>query len=124
MCLWFCVVFFLLMIRRPPRSTRTDTLLPYTTLFRSDRAQRPRRERRDSGEVGAAAHGERALNCRRRLPLPGSSTVPATLPGGWPLLSPGPPWSAGWPAARCCGCSSRSEARRVGTAWVLTVRVG
>src|SRR3546814_3139666 len=32
-----CVVFFFfLMIRRPPRSTRTDTLFPYTTLFRSD----------------------------------------------------------------------------------------
>src|SRR3546814_14969528 len=30
----FFVVFFL-MIRRPPRSTRTDTLFPYTTLFRS-----------------------------------------------------------------------------------------
>src|SRR3546814_3140384 len=30
----FCVFFFL-MIRRPPRSTRTDTLFPYTTLFRS-----------------------------------------------------------------------------------------
>src|SRR3546814_13602816 len=30
-CLWF----FFLMIRRPPRSTRTDTLFPYTTLFRS-----------------------------------------------------------------------------------------
>src|SRR3546814_2802793 len=29
------------MIRRPPRSTRTDTLFPYTTLFRSPR--RPRR---------------------------------------------------------------------------------
>src|SRR3546814_15799327 len=29
---WFC----LLMIRRPPRSTRTDTLFPYTTLIRSD----------------------------------------------------------------------------------------
>src|SRR3546814_1751443 len=28
--------FFFLMIRRPPRSTRTDTLFPYTTLFRSD----------------------------------------------------------------------------------------
>src|SRR3546814_4062977 len=27
---------FFLMIRRPPRSTRTDTLFPYTTLFRSD----------------------------------------------------------------------------------------
>src|SRR3546814_7779796 len=26
------------MIRRPPRSTRTDTLFPYTTLFRSDEA--------------------------------------------------------------------------------------
>src|SRR3546814_12348166 len=34
----FCVVscFFFLMIRRPPRSTRTDTLFPYTTLFRSE----------------------------------------------------------------------------------------
>src|SRR3546814_17995034 len=30
----FIVIFFL-MIRRPPRSTRTDTLFPYTTLFRS-----------------------------------------------------------------------------------------
>src|SRR3546814_12902813 len=28
-------VFVFLMIRRPPRSTRTDTLFPYTTLFRS-----------------------------------------------------------------------------------------
>src|SRR3546814_8382201 len=27
------------MIRRPPRSTRTDTLFPYTTLFRSNRAR-------------------------------------------------------------------------------------
>src|SRR3546814_6208301 len=32
------------MIRRPPRSTRTDTLCPYTTLFRS--RQNPRRQRR------------------------------------------------------------------------------
>src|SRR3546814_4035854 len=28
-------IFFFLMIRRPPRSTRTDTLFPYTPLFRS-----------------------------------------------------------------------------------------
>src|SRR3546814_12972340 len=28
-------LIFFLMIRRPPRSTRTDTLFPYTTLFRS-----------------------------------------------------------------------------------------
>src|SRR3546814_17830520 len=32
-----CVFVFLLMIPRPPRSTRTDTLFPYTTLFRSAR---------------------------------------------------------------------------------------
>src|SRR3546814_12618716 len=35
--IWF---FFFLMIRRPPRSTRTDTLFPYTTLFRSDEVER------------------------------------------------------------------------------------
>src|SRR3546814_4709342 len=35
-------VFFFLMIRRPPRSTRTDTLFPYTTLFRSA-SRRPTR---------------------------------------------------------------------------------
>src|SRR3546814_2617093 len=34
-------VFFFLMIRRPPRSTRTDTLFPYTTLFRSRFFTRP-----------------------------------------------------------------------------------
>src|SRR3546814_8346962 len=38
MRLWFVFIssfFFFVMIRRPPRSTRTDTLFPYTTLFRS-----------------------------------------------------------------------------------------
>src|SRR3546814_21173998 len=33
----FYILFFFLMIRRPPRSTRTDTLFPYTTLFRTKR---------------------------------------------------------------------------------------
>src|SRR3546814_7503564 len=37
--------FFFLMIRLPPRSTRTDTLLPYTTLFRSQRL--PVKQQRD-----------------------------------------------------------------------------
>src|SRR3546814_11604621 len=41
-------MFFFLMIRRPPRSTRTDTLFPYPTLFRSLGA------RGDSGRVGFA----------------------------------------------------------------------
>src|SRR3546814_15604679 len=41
--MWFCYCFsfiFFLMKRRPPRSPRTDTLFPYTTLFRSTRKQR------------------------------------------------------------------------------------
>src|SRR3546814_17017183 len=36
-CSVTCVCLLFLMIRRPPRSTRTDTLFPYTTLFRSPR---------------------------------------------------------------------------------------
>src|SRR3546814_3846039 len=39
----FMLFFFFLMIRRPPRSTRTDTLFPYTTLFRSNCAARAAR---------------------------------------------------------------------------------
>src|SRR3546814_3752019 len=35
LCVLFICFFFFLMIRLPPRSTRTDTLFPYTTLFRS-----------------------------------------------------------------------------------------
>src|SRR3546814_1348667 len=35
MYMFIYFIFFFLMIRRPPRSTRTDTLFPYTTLFRS-----------------------------------------------------------------------------------------
>src|SRR3546814_18293190 len=41
MCVVYLLLlfFFFLMIPRPPRSTRTDTLFPYTTLFRSDRVR-------------------------------------------------------------------------------------
>src|SRR3546814_2707578 len=39
-----CLFFFCLMIRRPPRSTRTDTLFPYPTLFRSRGVQAAGRE--------------------------------------------------------------------------------
>src|SRR3546814_13223738 len=45
-----CLLFFYLMKRRPPRSTRTDTLFPYTTLFRSSLALDPV-ERRGVGEI-------------------------------------------------------------------------
>src|SRR3546814_11253951 len=38
------------MIRRPPRSTRTDTLFPYTTLFRSQRIEQDARQRLEGGQ--------------------------------------------------------------------------
>src|SRR3546814_12972154 len=78
------------MIRRPPRSTRTDTLFPYTTLFRSprraaDRARgEPRRDRRlyqaqhhrepelldrADGRRAEAAPRRRQDQARRRLDL-------------------------------------------------------
>src|SRR3546814_3122934 len=58
------------MIRRPPRSTRTDTLFPYTTLFRSHRA------------VDDAAHPRRPrLLVRVRLD--------ALRPGALPVREPG-----------------------------------
>src|SRR3546814_20979872 len=50
------------MIRRPPRSTRTDTLFPYTTLFRSDGRAFPRRRqisgRRDALSPRASARAD------------------------------------------------------------------
>src|SRR3546814_1116482 len=49
--------FFFLMIRRPPRSTRTDTLFPYTTLFRSPEAAPP-------GAAGARPLHEQRLPVR------------------------------------------------------------
>src|SRR3546814_11634604 len=73
----YCVrCFFFLMIRRPPRSTRTDTLFPYTTLFRSLPARpgllhhvRPRHHR--AGPLGGglgtgrrAAAGDRGRHPR------------------------------------------------------------
>src|SRR3546814_18258909 len=57
---WF--YFFFLMIRRPPRSTRTDTLFPYTTLFRSSRGP-PRRD------ALAGAGDRRRLGPRRSARL-------------------------------------------------------
>src|SRR3546814_8938748 len=60
------------MIRRPPRSTRTDTLFPYTTLFRSfapgrHLAQRPRRlagigRDQEFGALGALRIGASGLD--------------------------------------------------------------
>src|SRR3546814_7315619 len=56
-----CASFVFLRIRRPPRSTRTDTLFPYTTLFRSHHRLDLARHRADEAGPG---RGDQA----RRLP--------------------------------------------------------
>src|SRR3546814_10325813 len=73
------------MIRRPPRSTRTDTLFPYTTLFRSLRQDARDRvehellapvERDDDGNpVGAGAHGRRSARRFRIRSQPHTSAA-------------------------------------------------
>src|SRR3546814_10250607 len=61
----FVSLFLFLMIRRPPRSTRTDTLFPYTTLFRSPQPAGLRRDavvdgaRKGRGEVIGGGRRER-----------------------------------------------------------------
>src|SRR3546814_7512104 len=58
------------MIRRPPRSTRTDTLFPYTTLFRShDRRQR--KGGGGGGPVKAQFDAVEAMRAHGRRDLPG-----------------------------------------------------
>src|SRR3546814_18149938 len=58
------------MIRRPPRSTRTDTLFPYTTLFRSGAWVR------DSGlDYARVVHGEQSGAFHAPLPPEGEVTA-------------------------------------------------
>src|SRR3546814_7823676 len=61
------------MTRRPPRSTRTDTLLPYTTLFRSARPSRhpdksarrkPGRKTQPIGEIALAFARDERINSK------------------------------------------------------------
>src|SRR3546814_2217545 len=53
MALWRTLFFF--RILRPPITTRTDTLLPYTTLFRSPSRRAARRRRRSRSAAGEGA---------------------------------------------------------------------
>src|SRR3546814_12476029 len=77
-------VFFFLMIRRPPRSTRTDTLFPYTTLFRSLGGRLRRlaglrvsaRSRRARG-VDRAGAGPRLRRRRGELAVPPARPIAA-----------------------------------------------
>src|SRR3546814_6378673 len=63
------------MIRRPPRSTRTYTLFPYTTLFRSldlleavENVELGQRDALDAGQLGSLAHHHRVEPAAAPLP--------------------------------------------------------
>src|SRR3546814_3454590 len=60
------------MIRRPPRSTRTDTLFPYTTLVRS---------RGHAGRGGASMQQLQDVVVERQAHQPGEHRQPDVLPG-------------------------------------------
>src|SRR3546814_11189459 len=68
------------MIRRTPRSTRTDTLFPYTTLFRSRRGTGADREERHRFDPLALAHREEAADDGVRPAQAGQHR--RTAPGG------------------------------------------
>src|SRR3546814_15696302 len=112
----FC---FFLMIRRPPRSTRTDTLFPYTTLFRS---RFDARDRRIIGKIAIVTarvvdlRHEAAIGHARRIAVAEAAGVRAFGQPRFqrpeaardPMLVPGP--------------HARSEARRVGKTCFRTCR--
>src|SRR3546814_16219674 len=64
------------MIRRPPRSTRTDTLFPYTTLFRSG----PEAERRGRAVAGTMGRDAESGAGTGERPRPGG---PSQSPAAW-----------------------------------------
>src|SRR3546814_20424605 len=110
------VLFFFLMIRLPPRSTRTDTHFPNTTLSRSE---------------GARPHPPDRTH--RRFPERGSSHQPTSMSAG-PMEASAIGLTAGYDGLTAGGCEQescreagrgrrpRSEERRVGKGCVSTCR--
>src|SRR3546814_17883068 len=86
----YILVVLFLMIRRPPRSTLTDTLFPYTTLFRSGEQQRQRRRdeptaRRPHGsppQVAGRNANPRRRRTRRRQPVRSGDGIHGQAQGG------------------------------------------
>src|SRR3546814_18246875 len=111
------------MIRRPPRSTRTDALFPYTTLFRSsvaaerDRGLAQRREQRAQRLRPIIEHRPDRLKQRARRAPP--FACPAPDDAG-PLVALGQMSVDSIEAGR----RTRSEERRVGNEWDSTCRSG
>src|SRR3546814_17147465 len=110
------------MIRRPPRSTRTDTLFPYTTLFRSawffltSHGHRKRQFSRFSKTFQHMVVGASL----RKINRPMQINAPAHAPALAARDQLPPPARA--PALSLAAPASRSEERRVGDECVSTCR--
>src|SRR3546814_17560740 len=68
------------MFRRPPRSTRTDTLFPYTTLFRSTGRRRPHTQ--DHASLSAAGYAQPDIDRQARI-YTTASLRPVGRLAGW-----------------------------------------
>src|SRR3546814_11483985 len=99
------------MIRRPPRSTRTDTLFPYTTLFRSSLGADRQGERIMAETNSGAAAAIESLDPRIRYTLhDGVATITIAQPEKRNAVAP-PMWDA--LPAHFTRCSSDPEVRAV-----------
>src|SRR3546814_14916260 len=104
-------VIFFLVIRRPPRSTRTDTLFPYTTLFRSGDGTLRSVEALPAGrwQLDLAVHrgadeARYRIDLRCPPPPPCSSNAISRCPTS-PAPAASPRWSRG-------SCATGGSARR------------
>src|SRR3546814_17141697 len=101
------------MIRRPPRATRTDTLFPYTTLFRSQGLHDLKPGRKQG--LHGPKHGRKSGNHDLR---PGRKAAPPDLKPGHNVLLPDeklPPGSHPAPAVR--GVKLPDQLPGVNTIW-------
>src|SRR3546814_20281353 len=106
------------MIRRPPRSTRTDTLFPYTTLFRSFAVPGALAGRGVAGERDAGRRGVAHIAEHHRLHIDRGAPF-----GGDRIQAAIDLRAVAFPAREHgADRAPRSEERRVGTACVSTCR--
>src|SRR3546814_4460188 len=116
------------MIRRPPRSTRTDTLFPYTTLFRSEALHQPDDDAARSGSQPAAAPVRRQSLARIR---PGAGAMGRAMDGAGRAdggALPADPLdrhhAARRPATGNLGCKLPRQWRRLGQSVRLGIGLG
>src|SRR3546814_14629596 len=120
-----CSVVFFLMIRRQPRSTRSDTLFPYTTLFRSNAA--PPAQWEEQADVVVLGSGAGGLTAATVAAIGGARVIlleKCSVFGGGAAISGGVVWVPNNSAMKALGIedSRRSEERRVGKECVSKCR--